>query len=56
MDFEFDFEDVIKDFNFFENFVNYDENAWNYMGDDDIYERTKDWDFPYNGEDWSGEF
>ena len=30
MDFEFDFEDVIKDFNFFENFVNYDENAWNY--------------------------
>ena len=56
MDFEFDFEDVIKDFNSFENFTDYDENAWDYMGDDDVYERTKDWDFPYNGEDWSGEF
>ena len=26
MDFEFDFEDVIKDFNSFENFTDYDEN------------------------------
>ena len=31
MDFEFDFEYVIKDFNSFEIFTDYDENEWDYM-------------------------
>ena len=53
MDFEFDFEDVIKDFNSFENFTEYDETAWDYMGDDEFYERTNDWNIPYAEEDWS---
>ena len=53
MDFEFNFEDVIKDFNSFENFTEYDETAWDYMGDDEFYERTNDWNIPYAEEDWS---
>ena len=43
MDFEFDFENVIKDFNTFTNFTEYDETEWDYLGDDEFYERTKDW-------------
>ena len=52
MDFEFDFENVIKDFNTFDNFTEYDETEWDYLGDDEFYERTKDWNIPYNEEDW----
>ncbi len=35
------------------NFSEYDESAWDYFDDDEYYERTMDWDVPYDGEDWS---
>ena len=35
------------------NFSEYDESAWDYLDDDEYYERTMDWDIPYDGEDWS---
>lgn len=50
MDFEFDFENVIKDFNTFNNFTEYDETEWDYLDDDEFYERTKDWNIPYDAE------
>ena len=55
MDFEFDFENVIRDFNTFNNFTEYDETEWDYLDDDEFYERTKDWNVPYDGEDWGVE-
>ena len=30
----------------------YDETEWDYLDDDEFYERTKDWNIPYDGEDW----
>lgn len=51
-----EFENVIKNFNQYKNFSEYDENEWDYFEDDEFYERTNDWDVPYDGEDWSGEF
>ena len=58
MDFEFDFENVNRDFNTFNNFTESDETEWDYLGDDEFYERTKDWDIPYDeiiyGKPWPG--
>lgn len=51
-----EFENVIKVFNTAKNFTEYDENEWNYFDDDEFYERTSDWDIPYDGEDWSDKF
>lgn len=35
------------------DFSEYDESAWDYFDDDEYYERTRDWNIPYDGEDWS---
>ena len=48
-DFGYDFSEL----NRAKNFSEYDESAWDYFEDDEYYERTQDWDVPYDGEDWS---
>lgn len=55
-DFEMEFENVIKSFNQYKNFSEYDESEWDYFEDDEFYERTNDWNVPYDGEDWSDKF
>lgn len=52
-DLKMEFENVIKNFNQYKNFADYDESKWDYFEDDEFYERTSDWDVPYYGEDWS---
>ena len=48
-----EFENVIKSFNQYKNFSEYNESEWDYFDDDEFYERTNDWNIPYDGEDWS---
>ena len=56
-----EFENVIRNFNQYKNFSEYDENEWDYLGDDEFYERTQDWrteckedswDFPSSISEW----
>ena len=52
-DFKMEFENVIKSFNQYKDFSEYDESEWDYFDDDEFYERTEDWNVDYDGEDWS---
>lgn len=47
-----EYENVIKSFNRCKNFTEIDETQFDYLGDDEFYERTLDYDIPYNGERW----
>ena len=49
------YESVKDIFNSFENFSDYDESQWDYLGDDEYYERTSDYNVPCDNEveDWS---
>lgn len=51
-----EFENVIKAFNTAKNFTEYDEREWDYLNDDEYYERTSDWNIPYDEEDWGDKF
>ena len=53
MMYDFDFGYDFNEINRAKNFSEYDESAWDYFDDDEFYERTQNWDIPYNGEDWS---
>ena len=48
-----EFENVIKSFNQYKDFSEYDESEWDYFDDDEFYERTEDWNVDYDCEDWS---
>lgn len=50
------YENVKDVFNSYKNFSEYDEEQWDYLGDDEYYERTSDYDIPYDGEDWGMNF
>lgn len=51
-----EFENVIKSFNQYKDFSEYDESEWDYFDDDEFYERTSCMEVPYNEEDWSDIF
>lgn len=45
-----EFENVIKSYGRCKSFSEYDERDWDYIDCD--YERTSDYDIPYDGECW----
>ena len=45
-----EFENVIRNFNQYKNFSEYDEREWDYVDYDD--ERTSRMDVRYDGESW----
>jgi hypothetical protein len=53
MNFGFDFDNVIRELGACKNFTELNEMEFDFMGDDEFYERTKDWNIDYDGEDWS---
>ena len=51
-----EFENVIKSFNQYKDFSEYDESEWDYFDDDEFYERTLCMEAPYDEEDWNDIF
>lgn len=53
MNFGFDFNNTIRELGACKNFTELNEMEFDFMGDDEFYERTESWDIDYDGEDWS---